>query len=764
MKKTKKMVALFLALGVATANVYANDYEFTNSEKGIQISNNKGSIVEKSIRWGDIDQSFMKVEADGNITTLEVINENIFVQKYDKDGNYISTSQLPLELPIFGGAYFDGDYTYIAYGQENYNEHDDREVVRVVKYDKNWKPSGTASLYGEDIANPFRSSNSDFVKMGNELVIRSAHHLYKLEGETGNHQGNMTVNIDTNTMEVTGTRSGVGYPSINDGSVSHSFNQYLATSGDEIFAVDLGDAFPRAVAFYRGTNLTGRGNDKFIAHEIKGPRGDNDTGVNLGGLEYTSVSVTTAPAVRVDARNGEITSSSAIIAGRIADDYNDSAQTRNIFVSTIDLYDDDTMESSGIEYITNYAQEDGIKTTTPKLVKVNDSKLYILWQEYTGSINDAKETKYLQLDHKGKAVGEVYTASAALTDVQPYVNENSVHWYATTGGVPTFYTLDSNTNEVTSIEAKGKTNEYEKIVVEYEEEKPPTTDGGDGTTDGGDGGSGSGNAGSGHGASGGSSSGSDFASNSKKNDTTNTKNDKKSNKRLNSDTASADIKFENVAMNENLEKSLVDFSEKNKDLIFKTSMKVDFGSSSNNSMNDVNLSFNLWDVTLTNDEASELIAIRIDEEGNVTYLGGRYNELINQFDFASKDINGNYAVIIGDASNYDQVELKIGSTNVMKNSGSSELDVAPAIVGNTTFVPVRFVTESLGANVSFDNAARTAIIELDGTTHEFVIGEKDGNSPFIENERMLIPVRFVSESFGANVIWYGVDKTIQITK
>ncbi len=37
-------------------------------------------------------------------------------------------------------------------------------------------------------------------------------------------------------------------------------------------------------------------------------------------------------------------------------------------------------------------------------------------------------------------------------------------------------------------------------------------------------------------------------------------------------------------------------------------------------------------------------------------------------------------------------------------------------------------------------------------------------APFIENSRMLIPVRSVSETFGANVIWNSKESTIQITK
>jgi len=56
------------------------------------------------------------------------------------------------------------------------------------------------------------------------------------------------------------------------------------------------------------------------------------------------------------------------------------------------------------------------------------------------------------------------------------------------------------------------------------------------------------------------------------------------------------------------------------------------------------------------------------------------------------------------------VSLHIGSTQATINGQSQSLDVAPFIVGATTYVPLRFVAQSLGANVGYDASTRVVSI------------------------------------------------------
>ncbi len=136
-KKLTKFITIILSITIMVSNVYAYDYEFTDLENGIQVSNNIKYASESDRRFGQVTKSFLNKNDDGTFTRLEVINNNIFVETYSSNYEYISTKQLPLELPKFGGAYFGSEYNFIVYAQNNLNENDDREVLELLSMIKN---------------------------------------------------------------------------------------------------------------------------------------------------------------------------------------------------------------------------------------------------------------------------------------------------------------------------------------------------------------------------------------------------------------------------------------------------------------------------------------------------------------------------------------------------------------------------------------------------------------------------------------------------
>ena len=50
----------------------------------------------------------------------------------------------------------------------------------------------------------------------------------------------------------------------------------------------------------------------------------------------------------------------------------------------------------------------------------------------------------------------------------------------------------------------------------------------------------------------------------------------------------------------------------------------------------------------------------------------------------------------------NNVSLHIGSTQATVNGQPAALDVAPFIIGASTYVPLRFVSQALGASVNYD--------------------------------------------------------------
>ena len=93
-------------------------------------------------------------------------------------------------------------------------------------------------------------------------------------------------------------------------------------------------------------------------------------------------------------------------------------------------------------------------------------------------------------------------------------------------------------------------------------------------------------------------------------------------------------------------------------------------------------------------------------------------------------------------------------------------DAAPFIAGDRVMVPIRVIAEALGAKVDWDDASQTDTITRGEKTLSLTIGKPlPGNmgTPIITNDRVYVPVRYLAEAFGANVIWNSVDRTVSIS-
>lgn len=87
-------------------------------------------------------------------------------------------------------------------------------------------------------------------------------------------------------------------------------------------------------------------------------------------------------------------------------------------------------------------------------------------------------------------------------------------------------------------------------------------------------------------------------------------------------------------------------------------------------------------------------------------------------------------------------------------------------------VPIRAIVEALGVNANWDPRTRTAVITGQGKNVRFTIDSKiaqvDGRQmimdtrPVIKNDRTMIPVRYVSEYLGAKVTWNPGNQTVVI--
>ena len=70
--------------------------------------------------------------------------------------------------------------------------------------------------------------------------------------------------------------------------------------------------------------------------------------------------------------------------------------------------------------------------------------------------------------------------------------------------------------------------------------------------------------------------------------------------------------------------------------------------------------------------------------------------------------------VINATGNGNTISLKIGSTDATVNGSPRPLDVAPFIIGASTYVPLRFVSQALGAGVNFDGTNQIVALTTSG--------------------------------------------------
>lgn len=98
--------------------------------------------------------------------------------------------------------------------------------------------------------------------------------------------------------------------------------------------------------------------------------------------------------------------------------------------------------------------------------------------------------------------------------------------------------------------------------------------------------------------------------------------------------------------------------------------------------------------------------------------------------------------------------------------------VSPVIEQGNTLVPMRPIFEALGAEIEWDEKTKTVMAVKDGEKVAVKIGsyfaQLNGDTvklpvqPKIVSETTMVPLRFISESLGAQVDWDGLTKTVTI--
>lgn len=388
---------------------------------------------------------------DGTLTRVEYIGgKGVVVEEYTADYQFIRQKKLiKPELPIYGGFYATKDNYFLVFGQKNPNNDNNVEVIRFVKYNKNWERQEDARLFGANTAEPFIFSSVRMVDHEGVLYVRTGHNMYN------GHQANMAFSINIEDMTFINQFYTLGGPSI----ASHSLNQFITMDEPYLITADHGDAYPRGILLARHVKAGDKNTyftSKNAAYTI--------TALKVGGAEGSTSNVTGASVTGLEASD-----TSYLVVGRSVDptpgaSYNPSG-ILNIYVSSTPK-DNFTNEAVKVHWITDfkyieYTDENGnpqktpeASITNPQLVKLNGNEMILMWSQTTtvvednkpvienGKIKTTSSLKSMLLNENGEPISGIYSFEGGLSDCEPILINGNLVWYYTSKSTPTFCILN----------------------------------------------------------------------------------------------------------------------------------------------------------------------------------------------------------------------------------------------------------------------------------------------------------------------------------
>ncbi|MDO7908750.1 copper amine oxidase N-terminal domain-containing protein [Paenibacillus sp. JX-17] len=118
--------------------------------------------------------------------------------------------------------------------------------------------------------------------------------------------------------------------------------------------------------------------------------------------------------------------------------------------------------------------------------------------------------------------------------------------------------------------------------------------------------------------------------------------------------------------------------------------------------------------------------------------------------------------------------LVIGSTTAYVGDNAYRITAAPFIQTGRTYVPIRFISEKLGAAVNWNQRTKEVTIQKDGKTIRWAVGNRQvkvnqqmlmQDAPLLlKNGSAFVPVRFVAEQLNTSVEYMGSKHMVVIFK
>ncbi|HEY5000452.1 MAG TPA: stalk domain-containing protein, partial [Candidatus Cryosericum sp.] len=167
--------------------------------------------------------------------------------------------------------------------------------------------------------------------------------------------------------------------------------------------------------------------------------------------------------------------------------------------------------------------------------------------------------------------------------------------------------------------------------------------------------------------------------------------------------------------------------------------------------------------------------VNVAADGSFSIMYMFPKEGLNVIDVTSTDAAGNVAKM-GVPVTYvarTLIRLQVGNKTAMINDTTKTLQAAPINVKGTVMVPIRFIGEAFGATVEWEPVLKIVRLQLGSTiiylqmgyNYASVNGKKIvlQGLPSIISGTTMVPIRFISEAFNAQVTWIAATQGVEIT-
>ena len=169
------------------------------------------------------------------------------------------------------------------------------------------------------------------------------------------------------------------------------------------------------------------------------------------------------------------------------------------------------------------------------------------------------------------------------------------------------------------------------------------------------------------------------------------------------------------------------------------------------------------DLSLTDAQKLDFTGVYYNEkEGSYRQLGGEFNEDATVFSYFTYHMGNHFVVLSADLC---AIQFLVGETRYSFKGEERVSDVVPILKDGKMMLPIRMIAEYFGALVAWSGESKTVDISKGELHLSFQIGSELPNSvgiAIIEGDRSYVPLRYIAESFHANIIWDSEEEKISV--